>query len=73
MIALLLERGQAIKNKKSDAIKSLELFINAGKDKQYEVDIIGAFITFERDKDVMAAIIATQNKLTMFGKSTKMT
>mmetsp|Transcript_13108 Transcript_13108/g.20352 ORF Transcript_13108/g.20352 Transcript_13108/m.20352 type:complete len:144 (+) Transcript_13108:1265-1696(+) len=55
LIALLEQRGSAISTQNLKKVAELEASINAFKQDQYQTDIVGAFITFEREQDIKQA------------------
>ena len=69
IISMLSSRGEAIKESNNAKIFQLEHLIKQFRDKQYDTDISGIFITFENDRDVkMAQEIIETTKLQIFGK-----
>ena len=52
MINLLEARGNAIKNENLPAIDEVERQIEAQKQYQYHADVVGAFVTYEKNSDI---------------------
>ena len=52
MINLLEARGSAIKTENFDAIEECELQIEGLKEFQYNADVVGAFVTYEKNEDI---------------------
>lgn len=52
MIELLEARGNAIKKENFPALDEYEQQIDAHKQYQYHADVVGAFVTYERNSDI---------------------
>ena len=72
MLNLLKKRGLAILSNQVDHVRSIEAEIDELKQKQYNTNICGVFLTFENHKDVTLAKALAQQVTQIFESNTQM-
>ena len=68
MIKLLVQRGEAIKNKNQAKILEVERQINQTKEKAYNCHVVGVFVTYEKESDIRKFVLNDKTPLQLFGE-----